>query len=49
MTNLQKISIEIPVLLSNVPDHQDSCVQRLIALLQAKPGIDNVHVKLESG
>lgn len=49
MTNPEKIAIELPVLLPNVPDHQDSCVQRLIALLQAKPGIDKVHVKLESG
>lgn len=49
MTNPQKIAIELPVLLPNVPDHRDSCVQRLIALLEAKPGIDKVHVKLESG
>jgi len=49
MTNPQKIAIELPVLLPNVPDHRDSCVQRLIAILEAKPGIDKVHVKLDSG
>ena len=49
MTNPEKIAIELPVLLPNVPDHRDSCVQRLIAILEAKPGIDKVHVKLDSG
>lgn len=49
MTTPKKTSIELPELLSNVPDHRDHCVQRLIALLEAKPGIDQVHVKLNAG
>lgn len=47
MNKSHQLAVELPILLPTVPDHQDHCVQRLITILQAKPGIDRVHVKLE--
>jgi Cd2+/Zn2+-exporting ATPase len=40
-----KVELDIPVLLPDVPDALDACVGRLVALLGAKPGVDRVHVR----
>ncbi|MEQ9290016.1 MAG: heavy metal translocating P-type ATPase [Cyclobacteriaceae bacterium] len=42
--NLKKLQIKIPVILPEVPDKKDTCVERLIQELQAKEGIEKVHV-----
>lgn len=42
---MEKLKIDLPVLLPDLPDEQDACVQRLMDLLSERPGIDSVHVK----
>ncbi len=42
---MKKITLQIPVLLPDVTEKKDQCIQRIIDLLQSKRGIDNVHVK----
>lgn len=39
-----KLELDIPVLLPEVPDEADACVGRLVSTLSAKPGVDRVHV-----
>ena len=38
------MQLDIPVLLPGVEDHRDECVTRLITLLEARDGVDHVHV-----
>ena len=35
-----KLELDIPVLLPEVPDAADACVGRLISILSAKPGVE---------
>ena len=44
---VEKTKIEISVLLPDVPDARDSCVNRLTDLLEAKDGIDAAHPREE--
>ncbi|WP_225860233.1 heavy metal translocating P-type ATPase [Chitinophaga pendula] len=44
MAAIQKLKIEIPLLLPGIPDEQDRCVERIIQLLQGREGIDKVHI-----
>ncbi|MGQ3179209.1 MAG: HAD-IC family P-type ATPase, partial [Blastomonas fulva] len=39
-----KLELDIPVLLPEVPDAADACVGRLISILSAKPGVERAHV-----
>ncbi|HUH29697.1 heavy metal translocating P-type ATPase [Gelidibacter sp.] len=41
---MKKIQLKIPVILPQVPNEKDNCVERLIQELQAKEGIEKVHV-----
>lgn len=41
---MEKTAIDIDILLPEVPDDHDACVQRIIDTLQNKRGIDKVHV-----
>ncbi|WP_410005546.1 heavy metal translocating P-type ATPase [Aequorivita nionensis] len=41
---MKKIQLKIPVILPQVPNEKDTCVERLIKELQAKEGIEKVHV-----
>ncbi|MCK0137167.1 heavy metal translocating P-type ATPase [Arenibacter sp. S6351L] len=41
---MKKLQIKIPVVLPQVPNEKDTCVKRLIHELQAKEGIEKVHV-----
>ncbi len=41
---MAKIRIELPIILPEIPDERDPCVQRLIGALSTKPGIERVHV-----
>ncbi|WP_145081842.1 heavy metal translocating P-type ATPase [Aureliella helgolandensis] len=45
---MKKIKLELKVLMPNVPDAQDGCVERLTELLRIKVGIDDAHVTDES-
>src|SRR5699024_12579199 len=42
---MEKLTINLPVLLPDVPDVQDKCVARLITTLEGREGIDCVHIK----
>ncbi|MBU0560450.1 MAG: HAD-IC family P-type ATPase, partial [Bacteroidetes bacterium] len=44
---MKKLQIKIPLILPNVPDEKDKCVNKLIEQLQNKPGIEKVHVSSE--
>jgi Cd2+/Zn2+-exporting ATPase len=41
---MKKLQIEIPLILPEVPDEKDQCVQELISLLQEQKGLEKVHV-----
>lgn len=41
---MKKLQLKIPVILPQVPNEKDNCVERLIQELQAKEGIEKVHV-----
>lgn len=45
---MKKLQIEIPVLLPEIPDEKDRCVERLIQTLKDEKGIDDVHINEES-
>ena len=42
---MRKITLDIPVLLPQVPDVRDRCVQRLIERLEGRAGIERAHVR----
>ncbi len=46
---MQKTRINLDILLPEVPDERDECVDRIIKSLQYKRGIDKVHVIPEDG
>lgn len=41
---MKKIKINIDLILPDVPDEKDACVQRIIDELQQRPGIGQVHI-----
>ncbi len=41
---MKKLQIQIPLILPEVPDEKDKCVQELIQLLQNRKGLEKVHV-----
>lgn len=45
---MKKLQIKIPLLLSEVPDEKDQCVEKLIQQLQEKEGLEKVHVADET-
>ncbi len=45
---MKKLQIKIPLLLPEVPDEKDQCVQKLIQKLQDKEGLEKVHVADET-
>ncbi|MBY0502657.1 MAG: cadmium-translocating P-type ATPase [Bryobacteraceae bacterium] len=44
-----KVRIDLALLLPEVPDEQDACVQRLVTLLQKKEGIQTTHALTKDG
>lgn len=44
----QKIKIDIPIILPEIPDEKDSCVDRLISIVDKREGIEHVHVDQHS-
>ena len=45
---MKKLQIKIPLLLPEVPDEKDQCVQKLIQQLQDQEGLEKVHVSDET-
>lgn len=45
---MKKLKIKIPILLPEVPDEKDQCVQKLIEQLQEREGLEKVHVSDET-
>lgn len=45
---MKKLQIEIPLILPEVPDDKDPCVQDFIKLLDGQKGIEKVHVEQNS-
>ncbi len=41
---MKKLKLEIPLILPEVPDEKDKCVQELISLLREQKGLEKVHV-----
>lgn len=41
---MKTVRLDIGVVLPGIEDEQDACLRRLVAILQARPGIDEVHV-----
>ena len=39
-----KLELDIPILLPDLPDAADACLDRLVSTLSAKGGVDRVHV-----
>lgn len=46
---MKKLQIEIPLILPEVPDEKDQCVQKLIQQLQGRDGLEEVHVADKTG
>lgn len=46
---IQKLQLEIPLLLPQIPDEQDGCVTRLQEALTARRGVSRAHIKRENG
>ena len=40
----ESVRLDIPLLLSGVPDDQDACVARLVSVLERRRGVERVHV-----
>lgn len=45
---MKKLQIKLPLLLPEVPDEKDQCVQKLIQRLEDKDGLEKVHVADET-
>src|SRR5690625_2474281 len=44
---MKKLTINLPVLLPDIPDVEDRCVTQLIGTLEGREGIHRVHVKMD--
>jgi len=44
-----KIQLELPLILPDISDQRDKCVDRLIKILTGRPGIERVHLKQLEG
>ena len=40
----ESVRLDVPLLLSGVPDDQDACVARLVLVLEGRDGVERVHV-----
>lgn len=45
---MEKIKINLDIILPDIPDEKDACVERIISELQGRNGIEKVHVVLAS-
>ncbi len=42
---MSKLTLDLPVLLPEIPDERDRCVERLITALSSEPGVEEAHLK----
>lgn len=42
---MEKVKIDLPILLPDVPDSDDPCISRLVGALENREGITYAHVK----
>ncbi|MBN8858639.1 MAG: heavy metal translocating P-type ATPase [Sphingobacteriales bacterium] len=45
---MEKVKINLDIILPDVPDEKDACVQRIITEIKGRPGIDDVHIVPET-
>ena len=45
---MEKIKIDLDIVLPDVPDERDACVQRIISSMETKKGIERVHILPET-
>jgi Cd2+/Zn2+-exporting ATPase len=45
---MEKIKIDLEIILPNVPDEKDACIGRIIADMEGKQGIEGVHIVPET-
>ena len=41
---MEKINLDLDIILPDVPDEKDACVQRIISSMETKKGIEKVHI-----
>lgn len=46
---MEKIKINLEILLPDVPDEKDACVVRIIDIMKTRKGIEDVHIVLATG
>jgi Cd2+/Zn2+-exporting ATPase len=44
---MKKLTLDIPLILPDIPDLKDKCVSRLIGTLEGREGVDRVHIKTD--
>ncbi|AXA94150.1 heavy metal translocating P-type ATPase [Massilia sp. YMA4] len=49
MSKTERVRLELPLILPQVDDPADPCIDRLVGLLQGRPGVEKVHVKTPGG
>lgn len=49
MTDSKKFRLDLPLVLPDVDDMEDHCIQRLIKTLEGRPGVSNAHVVEDGG
>lgn len=49
MEHSERVRLELPLILPEVDDANDSCVGRLVDLLTGRPGVERVHIKTQAG
>ncbi|RYE67558.1 MAG: heavy metal translocating P-type ATPase, partial [Oxalobacteraceae bacterium] len=45
MKTAERVRLELPLVLPDIDDPNDPCVDRLIGLLEGRPGVEHVHMK----
>lgn len=43
------LRIDLPILLPDIPDIADTCVERLVCTLRSQPGVERVHIHTQDG
>jgi len=49
MEKTEKVRLELPLVLPEVDDPSDPCIERLVGLLKGRPGLEHVHMKTPEG
>ena len=49
MKGARRLQLDLPILLPNVPDEADACIDRLVSELSGREGMERVHITPASG